>query len=252
MPDDLDSFLLSRPPTAERPLLGLTVLVVEDSLYACEAMRLLCLRSGARIRRADSLRSAHRHLSVYRPMAVIVDLGLPDGSGATLIRELAEAVPRVPVILGISGDAGAEAKALDAGADGFLMKPVESLAAFQSAILEHLPRSRHPKAPRRIPDQMISPDPDALRDDLSHAAEVLERGAPDGPILAYMAQFLTGLARLAHDDHLRSTAERLGSRLREGAASGEDVARITSLVRERLDQANLQAARSLAGRGQPG
>ena len=252
MADDLDSFLLSRPPTAERPLLGLTVLVVEDSLYACEAMRLLCLRSGARIRRADCLSSAHKHLAVYRPMAVIVDLGLPDGSGSSLIRELAEAVPRVPVILGISGDADAERKALEAGADGFLMKPVESLAVFQNAILQHLPRSRHPKAPRRLPDQTISPDPDALRDDLSHAAEVLERGTPDGPILAYMAQFLAGLARLAHDDQLRSTAERLGNRLQIGAASSEDVAQITSLVRERLDAANMQAARALAGHRHPG
>ena len=43
-------------PTANRPLLGLTVLVIEDSKFACEAMRLLCLRSGERIRRADSLR----------------------------------------------------------------------------------------------------------------------------------------------------------------------------------------------------
>lgn len=60
-----DPFTANYPaPTAARPLLGLTVLVVEYSRYAYEAMRLLCLRSGARIRRADCIRSAHRHLQV--------------------------------------------------------------------------------------------------------------------------------------------------------------------------------------------
>ena len=102
--DDHDDFMMTRPPTARRPLLGLTVLVVEDSRFACEAMRLLCLRSGARIRRADSLQHARRHLAVYRPAVVIVDLGLPDGSGESLIADLAMGVPRVDVVLGTSGD----------------------------------------------------------------------------------------------------------------------------------------------------
>ena len=56
----------------DRPLAGLTVLVVEDSRVASEAVRLLCLRSGARIRRADSIRAALRHLQTYRPCAVLI------------------------------------------------------------------------------------------------------------------------------------------------------------------------------------
>src|SRR6056297_838214 len=89
-------------PTARRPLLGLTILVVEDSLFACETIRLMCLRSGARVRRADCLRSARRHLKVYRPSVVIVDMGLPDGSGVELITELNTCSARVSGILGLS------------------------------------------------------------------------------------------------------------------------------------------------------
>lgn len=81
MTDDLDFLGMPRRFDPRRPLSGMTVLVVEDSRFASEAVRLLCLRSGARIRRADSLAAAHRHLAVYRPTIVIVDLGLPDRVG---------------------------------------------------------------------------------------------------------------------------------------------------------------------------
>src|SRR6056297_1044484 len=140
--DDGITDLDCRPrPTADRPLLGLTVLVVEDSRFASEAMRLLCLRSGARIRRADCIASAQRHLSVYRPTVAIVDLGLPDGSGLDLIAQMHAMQPRVPIILGTSGAEreAAERDSLAAGANGFLPKPIASVAAFQAAILAHLP-----------------------------------------------------------------------------------------------------------------
>jgi DNA-binding response OmpR family regulator len=121
--DDTVTDLDFRPrPTADRPLLGLTVLVVEDSRYASEAMRLLCLRSGARIRRADCIASAERHLNVYRPSVAIVDLGLPDGSGLDLITRMGAIQPRVPILLGTSGAERevAAREAVAAGADGFL------------------------------------------------------------------------------------------------------------------------------------
>ena len=129
--DTLEHQAQSLPaPTADRPLLGLTVLVIEDSRFACEAMRLLCLRSGARIRRADSLRAARRHLQVYRPSIVIADLGLPDGNGIDLIAELAQSQPRVDALLATSGETHLAADALAAGADRFMSKPLQSLSQF--------------------------------------------------------------------------------------------------------------------------
>jgi len=186
-------------------LLGLTILAVEDSRYTSEAFRLMCLRSGARIRRADCLSSAERHLNVYRPSVAIVDLGLPDGSGLDLIAQMDEMRPRVPIILGTSGDDRDKAAqdSLTAGANGFLAKPIDSLAAFQSAILSHMPADMRPNHPRDVDTAALEPDPIAFREDLTHAMDLL---ALDSPPVGYLRRFLIGVARSAHDDGLETQA----------------------------------------------
>jgi CheY-like chemotaxis protein len=221
-----------RIPNAARPLLGLTILVVEDSRFASEAMRLLCLRSGARIRRADCLRSARRHLQIYRPSVVIIDMGLPDGSGADLIRELSTAVPRVAAVLGTSGDDNAETVAISAGADGFLAKPMTSLTAFQASILSHLGPERMPIGPRALSEDTITPDDLALQDDLDLIVEVLEKPA-DAETLDYVAQFLGGLARSAGDGFLDQIAADLTQARREGESPGPLSRHIAELIRAR-------------------
>lgn len=233
MSDELTQYLGIADANAARPLLGMTVLVVEDSRYACEAMRLLCLRSGARIRRADCLRSARRHLATYRPTVVIVDLGLPDGSGSELIRDLAAMVPRVPVLLGTSGNPDGDAVAREAGADSFMEKPIESLAVFQQAILAALPPEARPPGLRALPDDRIIPDPLALRDDLSHIAEILDT-VGDEARLDYVAQFLCGLAISAHDGPLQAAALALARDRIAGRATQFEVSRLSGLVKERL------------------
>lgn len=225
MSDEPLRYLPHRAPGPERPLLGITVLAIEDSRFASEAIRLMCLRSGARMRRADSLAAAHRHLAVYRPTVVIADMGLPDGSGASLIAELAVARPRVPVLLGTSGDADAAAAALAAGADGFLPKPVENLAAFQQAILAHLPAGAAPRGPRALPSDVVMPDPVALEDDLQHAADILEGRVPGTP--DYVAQFLAAVAMSAHDAGLAAAAT-------EGARGPEASRRLAGLLETRI------------------
>lgn len=217
------------------PLQGLTVLVVEDSRFASDAMRMLCLRSGARIRRADRLAAARRHLKTYRPSVLVVDLGLPDGSGLDLIAEAAAAVPRIRVILGTSGDPAAEAAVMAAGADGFLPKPVTSLHRFQEAILAHAAPGRAAAATpdRTHIDNPVEPDPLAYLDDMLQAAEILCEST-DEAMLDYVAQFLAGVARIADDAALAEAASELARIRASGGPAASGTARVAGLVQERL------------------
>jgi CheY-like chemotaxis protein len=188
------------PPQAGRqlPLHGLTVLAVEDSRFASDALRLLCQRSGARLRRAETLDQAQAHLRVYRPDLVLIDLGLPDGRGEDLIRALTDLGPDRPTVLGMSGDPDGRAPALAAGADGFLDKPLAGLAAFQQAVLSLRPdrMAEHSSCP--LGDGTVTADPAALHDDLVLAALALG-AAPDAAQRHYLAGFLSGLARQTQD-----------------------------------------------------
>lgn len=184
------------------PLSGVTLLAVEDSRFASEALRLLCQRSGARLRRAETLAAARRHLAVYRPDVVLVDLGLPDGNGVDLIRELAKNSEGVCVVLAISGDPEGWSAAMRAGAAGFLEKPLDSLAGFQQMILTHL--TGHTPVPATPASQPIQPDQQALYDDLVHAADLIENGIA-GP-KRYVTDFVRGLARSCHDTALEGVA----------------------------------------------
>lgn len=230
--DDLVTDLDFRPrPTADRPLLGMTVLVVEDSRFASEAVRLLCLRSGARIRRADCVGAAEKHLHVYRPSVAIVDLGLPDGSGLDLIARMHGLRPRVPILLGTSGADRDEAErsATAAGADGFLPKPIESLAEFQTVILGLLPDAMRPRLPPRlVTGDCIAPDQIAYREDLAHAMDLL---ALDDPPLGYLRRFLLGVARTAHDGGLEDRARGMAL---ERALAQEDRSALRAFLSQRM------------------
>ena len=239
MPDATSPFALSLLPTPSKPLMGLTMLVVEDSRYACEALRLLCLYSGARLRRADCLASAHRHLGVYRPDVLIVDLGLPDGPGEGLIHDLARRPQRPSVLVATSGDPLLGPAAMAAGADGFLEKPIDSLRHFQCTILSLLPLGPGESSPRPAcqTDTALTPDPIALRDDLAHAAVILS-DHPDAHARNYVSQFLAGVARSAHDPQLADADSGLAQRRSDAEGeTGKDAAlgRVARLVQARLE-----------------
>lgn len=221
MPETLEDLVMLQPPTADRPLLGTLVLVVEDSRHACEALRLICMRSGARIRRAESLASAERHLRSYRPRIAVVDLGLPDGSGLDLIERLSRSQPHPCGLIATSGDETLADAALAAGADCFLPKPIRSIEAFQKAALALLPVDQRPARHVKPEIDTVEPDMLALRDDLAFAADLL-LGSPDAPTLEYLASFLSGLAKSAGDRELTEIGQRLCA-LQDRACSDDDM-----------------------------
>ena len=204
---------------AALPLQGLTILAVEDSRYACEALRLMCLRSGARLRRAETLAAARAHLRLYRPDVAIIDLGLPDGRGETLIANLQLSPRRPAVILATSGSPEGRAVALAAGADGFLDKPLESLDAFYNCLRDHLPvLQTDPPEGRRL-----AVDPLALHDDLRRAAIALA----DPASRSYVTSFLLGVAHHAQDSALARAAS-------EAARNEASLAALRALIASRL------------------
>lgn len=209
MPDhDLQGLPLTRA--------NLTVLVVEDSRHASDALRLMLARIGARMRRAASLADARRYLTHLRPDALIVDLGLPDGKGEALLASLALNPHRPARLVAISGSPERRRSALACGADVFLEKPVAGIAALGAAVMPGLilPDSTAPSMP----------DPLALADDLALAAERL-RHEPTPQERRYIAGFLSGLARQSGDPALQAAAE--------GLPKGADPSPVLRLIGDR-------------------
>ncbi|WP_170063416.1 response regulator [Albidovulum inexpectatum] len=128
------------------PLAGMTVLLVEDSGSASEVLGLACVRSGAHVRRAGNLDLARRLFVSLCPDVAVVDLGLPDGSGLDLIREVSK-MPGVQTgLIAISGDDRAGDDAMAAGADKFIAKPFPGLVSMVRAMLEVTGNGRGPAA----------------------------------------------------------------------------------------------------------
>lgn len=201
-------------PPGSSPFAGLTALLVEDSRFASEGLRLMWRRGGGRFRRAETLALARMHWQTYRPDVVIVDLGLPDGRGEDLIRELASGTGdrgwgRPALILGLSGDPDGRDAAMAAGACAFLEKPLTSFAQLQLLIERHLPRALAARASEGEDGAtQAAPATDGLglRDDIILAHKLLRQPVSDGT-RRYIAGFLTGLARIAGDDDLRHLGE---------------------------------------------
>lgn len=227
-------------------LLGITIMLVEDSLSASEALRLMAVASGARLRRADRLLTAERHLALFRPNVVMVDLGLPDGSGLNLISKINRTARPRPALIAVSGgdidEWGPAAK--EAGADQLLAKPVGGIAGFQNCLLSVLPDGKE-RREGNIPQIFKQPITctEAVKEDLSNARDLLMEAVSneDAKAFAYAGQFVTSLAVMLKDQELAAQVSAMMSSEPFGSTSTGIAQKLVALI-DRRRGADVQEA----------
>ncbi len=113
------------------------ILVVDDEPQIRRALRAALQAAGYAVLQAAAGAEALDMLALHEPDVVILDLGLPDMDGGDVCVRL-RAWSRVPVIVLSVREAEREkVKALDAGADDYLVKPfgiAELLARIRAAL----------------------------------------------------------------------------------------------------------------------
>lgn len=119
--------------------LGAVILVVEDEPQMRKFIRASLTSHGYRVIEAQGASEAVMMATSHNPEMVLLDLGLPDGDGIELTKQLRE-WSRVPIIvLSARGREDDKVAALDAGADDYLTKPfgVNELLARMRVALRH-------------------------------------------------------------------------------------------------------------------
>lgn len=107
------------------------ILVVDDNPINLKLIRVLLAGEGYDVRAALDAEEAVVILQSFRPRLILMDLQLPGMDGYEFTRRLkAEPETRDIVIFAVTSYAmkGDEQRALDAGCDGYMSKPIDTEA----------------------------------------------------------------------------------------------------------------------------
>ena len=101
------------------------ILLVDDDPTIVLLARKLLEENGCVVVVADTLAQARQRAHTEEFDGMVLDLELPDGNGVTLVQELREAGRKTPIII-LTGTKRDETlvRALDAGADDYVNKPI--------------------------------------------------------------------------------------------------------------------------------
>ena len=118
------------------------IAIIEDEVPIRRFLRASLSVEGFAVAEAASYQEGLRLITQQMPALALLDLGLPDGDGIDLVREVRGWSAMPIVVISARGQEDAKIVALDAGADDYLTKPfgVGELLARIRVALRHSAR----------------------------------------------------------------------------------------------------------------
>lgn len=122
------------------------ILVVDDNPVNLKLASDVLESEGYEVARAIDAESARRILAQRKPALILMDIALPGMDGLTLTRLIKDddALRDIPVVamtaFAMKGD---EQRALDAGCDGYIAKPID-VRSFARTVASHLQKRLPP------------------------------------------------------------------------------------------------------------
>jgi two-component system KDP operon response regulator KdpE len=123
---------------------GLQAFIVDDEVQIRRFLRISLEANGYQVYEAENGQTALAEIPLRHPDLVLLDLGLPDMDGISVLKRLREWTQVPVIILSVRNSDEDKIAALDAGADDYLTKPFsigELLARLRVA-----QRHAHPEA----------------------------------------------------------------------------------------------------------
>lgn len=120
-----------------------SVLVIDDEVQIRKLLRVALEGSGYTVHEAENGSLGLHSVALLRPDVILLDLGLPDMNGLTVLKRLREWSQTPVVILTVQDAEQDKVAALDAGGDDYVTKPfgtAELLARLRAAQRRCQPR----------------------------------------------------------------------------------------------------------------
>jgi DNA-binding response OmpR family regulator len=131
------------------------IVIVEDDLDIARLLTLELSEAGYEVHAFDGGMRGLAGIRELRPDLVVLDLGLPDLSGAEIARRVRRHDVTPILILTAADDVATKVELLNAGADDYLVKPFH-VSEFLARVGVQL-RKQHVGAPKQLGDLTLDP-----------------------------------------------------------------------------------------------